>query len=151
MIHVSRISKIPDDLSLVRIRNIALEVFSSQKCTGDATIIFANNKTVQNLNHEYRNIKTATDVLSFPSEEVDPESGFRYFGDVIISVEKAQIQALQAGKPFLDELIMLIVHGCLHLTGLDHATIDEKQIMKSYQEEILQKLGVNNPAWPEED
>jgi probable rRNA maturation factor len=151
MIHVSRISKIPDGLSLIRIRNIAMEVFSTQKCTGDATIIFTNNQTVQKLNHEYRNINEATDVLSFPSEEVDPESGMRYFGDVIISVEKAHTQSLQAGKPFLDELIMLIVHGCLHLTGLDHASIEEKQFMKSCQEEILQNLGVNNPAWPEED
>jgi probable rRNA maturation factor len=117
---------------------------------GDASVIFTNNRTIQKLNKNFRNVDTSTDVLSFPSEEIDPESGIRYLGDVIISIEKARLQSLQAGKPFIDELTMLLVHGCLHLTGLDHASEDEKQKMKMHQELLLQKLGVENYSWPEE-
>jgi probable rRNA maturation factor len=151
MIHVTRDSKLPDEFTLVRIRNIASEVFSKRDYDGDASLIFTNNKTIQKLNSEYRNLDVATDVLSFPSEEINPETGVRYLGDVIISIEKAYSQSLQADKPFIDELTMLIVHGCLHLTGLDHATESDKKIMKTHQEFLLRKLGVKNSSWPEDD
>ena len=151
MIHVTRDTKLPAELTLVRIRSIAIEVFSARNFAGDASIIFTNNITLQKLNREYRNIDATTDVLSFPSEELDPESGVRYLGDVIISVEKAFAQSHQEGKPYIDELTILIVHGCLHLTGLDHSSNDEKQVMKDYQENLLQKLGIENYLWPEEE
>ena len=109
-----------------------------------------DNKTIQKLNNEFRNINSPTDVLSFPTEEIDPLSGSRYLGDVIISAEQALSQSLQAGRPYVDELTMLIVHGCLHLTGLDHSSEEEKQIMKTHQERLLQNLGIENPAWPED-
>jgi len=151
MIHVSRDTKLPDELNLVRIRRIAAEVFTIRNYSGDASLVFTKNETLQKFNREYRNVDNATDVLSFPSDEIDPDSGVRYLGDVIISTEKAFAQSLQAGKPYLDELTMLIVHGCLHLTGLDHTLDAEKQNMKTNQEFILQKLGIENFSWPEED
>lgn len=150
MIHVKRETKLPDEFNLIRIRRIASEVFSLREFSGDVSLIFTNNQTIQDLNREYRNIDSITDVLSFPSEEIDPETGMRYLGDVIISTEKAYQQSLHASKPYADELTMLIVHGCLHLTGLDHATENEKQNMKTHQEYLLQKLGVENHSWPED-
>jgi probable rRNA maturation factor len=150
MIHVTREIKLPEEFNLVRIRNIAQSVFSSRDFTGDASLVFTSNHTIQKLNYEYRNINSPTDVLSFPTEEIDPLSGFRYLGDVIISTEQAHSQSLQADRLYIDELTMLIVHGCLHLTGLDHSSKEEKQIMKMHQENLLKKLGVENPAWPED-
>jgi probable rRNA maturation factor len=150
MIHVNREIKLPEEFSLGRIRIISKTVFSSRDLTGDASLVFTSNQTIQKLNIEFRSINSPTDVLSFPSEEIDPMSGFRYLGDVIISAEQAHSQSLQAGRPYIDELTMLIVHGCLHLTGLDHSSTEEKQIMKMHQENLLKKLGVENPTWPED-
>jgi probable rRNA maturation factor len=150
MIHVNRETRLPEEFKLVQIRNIAKTVFSSRDFAGDVSLVFTSNASIQKLNNEFRNIDTPTDVLSFPTEEIDPVSGFRYLGDVIISTEQAFSQSLQAGRPYIDELTMLIVHGCLHLTGLDHSSEEEKQIMKMHQELLLQKLGVVNPAWPED-
>jgi probable rRNA maturation factor len=151
MIHVSGTSTLPDGIDLVRIRNIVKMVFTTRGFTGDASIIFTDNKAIHKLNLAYRNIDAATDVLSFPSEEIDPDSEIRYMGDVIISTEKALTQSSDAHRSHTDELTMLIVHGCLHLTGLDHATQVEKNTMKLHQEELLRKLGVENSSWPEEE
>jgi probable rRNA maturation factor len=151
MIHVSRNTFVPGELSVSHIRQIAGEVFKTLKVVGDASIIFTGNQAIQNMNREYRKMDAVTDVLSFASNEIDPMTGVHYLGDVIIATEKAQNQARQAGRPLIDELTMLIVHGCLHLCGLDHTTDLEKKIMKKHQESILILLKVDNPAWPEDN
>jgi probable rRNA maturation factor len=151
MIHVTRTSPLPTDLTLAAIRRIAGQTLNKMGVSGDVSLVFTENNAIQKLNREYRKIDSSTDVLSFPSDEIDPMTNSRYLGDIIISVEKAKEQSLLAGRPFLDELSMLIVHGCLHLCGLDHLSVEEKEYMKSYQESILSSLGVKNFSWPESD
>jgi len=151
MIHIIRKVKIPGDYSLKNIRQVAELVFLTREITCDATIIFTNNPEIQTLNKKYRNIDQPTDVLSFPSEEIDPDTGNPYLGDIVISIEKALSQAQNENISILDELTMLIVHGCLHLTGLDHETVQQKEVMKSFQESILRKLDVKSFRWPEMD
>ncbi|BCY18833.1 MAG: rRNA maturation RNase YbeY [Chloroflexi bacterium] len=150
MIHVTRKVDLPEDFSLKKIRRIAGEVFKVMKISGDASIVFTDNNEIQYLNNVYREIDSSTDVLSFLSDEIDPETNYRYLGDVIISVEKAVTQSNQAHHSLEDELTMLIVHGCLHLSGLDHSNPDEKKVMKEKQETILMKLQVGDYAWPED-
>jgi probable rRNA maturation factor len=75
--------------------------------TGDAE--------VRRLNRQFRGQNSATDVLSFPSSE---KNGFA--GDLAISVDRARRQAAEHGHSLEDELRILILHGALHLTGLDH-------------------------------
>jgi probable rRNA maturation factor len=150
MIHVSRESVLPKEMTLAYIRHIAEVTFTRMGLMGDSSIVFTNNASIQNLNREYRKIDSPTDVLSFPSDEIDPMTNCRYLGDIIISTERALSQSEQAGRPFVDELAMLIVHGCLHLSGLDHSTEGEKTIMQENQEAILQTLGVKNSNWPED-
>ncbi|MGH2523455.1 MAG: rRNA maturation RNase YbeY, partial [Anaerolineales bacterium] len=87
------------------------------------------------LGHDY-----PTDVLSFPSEETDPETGMRYFGDIAISFPHAHAQAAAGGHPVAAELQLLVVHGVLHLLGHDHAKRAEKARMWAAQAEILKKL-----------
>jgi len=86
---------------VVRGRSIACLV------TGDAE--------VRRLNRRFRGKNSATDVLSFPSSE---KNGFA--GDLAISVDHARRQAAEHGHSLEDELRILILHGALHLTGLDH-------------------------------
>jgi len=151
MIHVTRKQSLPTGFSLSRIRQIAGETFLTMGKTGDASLVFTNDVEIQQLNKEYRNIDSPTDVLSFPSEEIDPQTDSWYLGDVIISVDRAKSQSELAKHPFEEELTMLIVHGCLHLSGLDHSTDDEKNLMKSHQEAILKSLGISNYSWPEDN
>ena len=149
MIHISRRSALPEKMSLSDIRLPAREALKRAGCQGDLTVVLTDNRTIKNLNREYRKNDSITDVLSFQSDEIDPQTNVRYLGDIIISVEKANEQAKQNGRSFFEEMTMLIVHGCLHLSGFDHASNDEKESMRRMQESILSSLGVANYTWPE--
>jgi len=116
---------------------IALADFS-----GDLSIVLCDDNFIHNLNNQYRGIDRATDVLSFPSEEVNPENDERYLGDIIISVPHAQIQSIEAKHPLADELSLLVIHGILHLFGFDHSSPAEKKEMWHEQKSILNSLGI---------
>lgn len=94
------------------------------------------------LNLEYYGIDATTDVLSFPIDFNNPETGRLYLGDILVSYPQAERQAEQAGHAVVEEVRLLVVHGVLHLLGYDHATPDEKEQMWSLQNELLQKLGI---------
>lgn len=105
-------------------------------------VIITGNDELQTLNREYRGIDEPTDVLSFPSGEPDPQTGRVYLGDIIISCPKAQAQAEESGRPVMEELVLLTVHGMLHLFGHGHAEPGEKDKMWAIQDQILNKLKV---------
>jgi probable rRNA maturation factor len=109
--------------------------------TLDLTIVMSDDEELRTLNHQFMGINAPTDVLSFPSDEVDPESGERYLGDIILSVPRAREQANQGGHSIEAEIQLLIVHGVLHLLGYDHADPAQKAGMWSVQAEILKELG----------
>jgi probable rRNA maturation factor len=109
----------------------------------DLTLVLTGDARLRALNRDFLHLDAPTDVLSFPSEETDPETGRRYLGDVAISVLRAASQA-QAGKhPFEQEVQLLVVHGVLHLLGHDHAGEDEKARMWTAQAAILESLGIS--------
>jgi probable rRNA maturation factor len=109
----------------------------------DLSLAITGDTQLKKLNRQFRGESHATDVLSFPSEEHDIESGRRYLGDVIISLPHARAQAKAAGHPLQAELQLLAVHGILHLLGHDHATRAERQRMWTAQDEILSGLGLS--------
>ncbi len=112
----------------------------------DISIVIGNDEMLRKLNLAYRQVNEATDVLAFPSGEVDPDTHTKYLGDVIISLPRAQQQAAAHGHALLEELQLLVVHGMLHLLGYDHEQDDDKQKMQSAQERILRQLGVHLTA-----
>ena len=85
-----------------------------------------------------------TDVLSFPSDEVDPETGSQYLGDIIISIPRAAQQAQVGGHSLEAEVQLLVVHGTLHLLGHDHAEAEEKARMWAAQAEVMGRLGLSH-------
>ncbi len=119
----------------------ALEVLQYANISGDASIVLTGDEQLRELNAQYLGIDSPTDVLSFPSGEVDPDTQELYLGDVIISLPRAALQAAAGGHAVEDELALLVVHGMLHLLGHDHADADEKALMWSKQAEILDRLG----------
>jgi len=109
----------------------------------ELTIVLSDDAHLQALNARFRDIDAPTDVLSFPSDQVDPESGAPYLGDVIIAFPRALAQAKAGGHPVEEELCLLAVHGVLHLLGFDHAEEQDKAHMWQRQQEILESLNIS--------
>ena len=107
----------------------------------DLSVVITDDLGIQKLNQEFRKIDKPTDVLAFPSEEVDPDTGRQYLGDIIISIQRAQAQAASGNHSLEDELQLLVVHGVLHLVGYDHGGTSEKARMDFLQNQILDRLG----------
>jgi probable rRNA maturation factor len=107
---------------------------------GALSLLVTGDAALRRLNRQFLGHNTSTDVLSFPSEDLDPETGARYFGDIAISYPRARLQAAQGRHPIWAELQLLVVHGTLHLLGHDHAAPEEKARMWAAQAEILAHL-----------
>ena len=109
----------------------------------DLTIMLVNDARIQALNRDFLAHDAPTDVLSFPAEEPDPETGRSYLGDVAISLARAAEQARDGGHTVEAEMQLLVVHGILHLLGHDHAGAGEKERMWAAQALALERLGVS--------
>lgn len=110
----------------------------------DVTVYLTDNDEIKTLNIEWMGIDAPTDVLSFPSEEIDIDTGNQYLGDIVISTHKAQEQAISNGHLLEDECRLLVVHGMLHLLGFDHSTELEKAEMWMIQKQILKDLRIDH-------
>ncbi len=109
----------------------------------EVTLQVTDDKTIREFNRQYRGTDEATDVLSFENAFTDPDSGETYLGDILISYETAKRQAEIRGLELMAELEMLLVHGILHLSGMDHAEVSDWEDMSTLQDSILAEL--NNP------
>jgi probable rRNA maturation factor len=102
-------------------------------------VLLTNDRTIRRFNRRFRNTDKATDVLSFPGQGTSDQTlSFEneYLGDIIISVETAQRQALDRSHSLERELQILVIHGLLHLLGHDHET-DQGQMRR--KELMLQR------------
>lgn len=113
------------------------------------SIIISGEDRLRELNAQYLGIDAPTDVLSFPSGDLDPETGEQYLGDILISAPHASAQGETAGHGAAAEFQLLVVHGVLHLLGHDHAEEAEKAAMWAAQREILERIG--SPARPPDE
>ncbi len=109
----------------------------------DLSIALCDDKRIRELNLEYREKDEATDVLSFEQGETfeDPEIGERFLaGDIVISLDTLAENAAYFGVSKDEELKRLIVHGILHLGGMDHEDNKPEREMLILQEKILSSL-----------
>lgn len=119
-----------------------LEIAGEEKECG-LTITIGSDDFVQELNKTYRNVDRPTDVLSFSEEYEIPGTKSIYLGDIAISYPTADAQAREAGHSVVDELILLSIHGVLHLLGYDHHDELEKKEMWRIQSQVLETLGIS--------
>jgi probable rRNA maturation factor len=97
---------------------------------GEVEVLLAGDRTLRRLNRTYRGKDKATDVLSFPAYGFAPSYGFApaaelagvHGGDLAISLDTAKRQAKEHGHTLRDEVRVLLLHGLLHLSGMDHET-----------------------------
>ena len=108
----------------------------------ELSILLCGDKTMTELNTRYRNKNEPTDILSFRlGEEIDNgEKTIFLPGDIVISLDTLRENAEFFQTPEDEELRRLLIHGILHLSGMDHDTLDEKEPMLIFQEEILNSL-----------
>jgi probable rRNA maturation factor len=83
---------------------------------GEVDVLLAGDRTLRRLNREFRGKDKATDVLSFPAADFAGD----HAGDLAVSVETAARQARAQGHTLRDEVRVLLLHGLLHLAGMDH-------------------------------
>jgi probable rRNA maturation factor len=108
----------------------------------ELSILFCDDKTITGLNNQYRNKNEPTDILSFNLGETIKENDKTVFlpGDIVISLDSMKENALYFKTPEDEELRRLLIHGILHLDGMDHETLERTEPMLALQEEILNKL-----------
>ena len=102
----------------------------------DIELLIVNNNTIKELNKEYRNIDKATDVLSFPLEDIE----FMPMGSIVISIDKAKEYSCNLGHSLSDEITLLYIHGLLHLLGYDHE-IDNGE-MRELETKIIKEFNL---------
>jgi probable rRNA maturation factor len=109
----------------------------------DLSVLFCGDVYIRTLNARYRKKDEPTDVLSFVLGETfeDHEAGSRYLpGDIVISLETLSKNAREFQVFVDEELRRLLVHGILHLDGMDHGTNEDTEPMLQLQEKILAEL-----------
>ncbi len=118
-------------------------VISSYKKHGELSVTFKDNAHIREVNLNTRGIDSETDVLSFPMFEdvVDAAEEFT-FGDILLSLEKAESQAEEFGHSFDREVAFLTVHSMLHLLGYDHMEEEEEAEMREKQRNVMKRLGL---------
>lgn len=108
------------------------------------SVVFVDEKEIQEINKEYRNIDKITDVISFAFEDNAKlvYNDFRVLGDIYICIPRMIEQAKEYGHSEKRELAFLTVHGLLHLLGYDHQTEEEEKEMFALQELVLNGEGI---------
>lgn len=119
----------------------------------EISVMFTDDEGIREINREFRGIDSATDVLSFPMNELspgafdadacerDPETGAVLLGDMAISLERCAAQGEEFGHGFEREIMYLTVHSVLHLLGYDHMDEGEmKRAMRAREEAIMARL-----------
>ncbi|WP_026885458.1 rRNA maturation RNase YbeY [Clostridium beijerinckii] len=126
----------------------------------EVSLLFVDNNEIKEINNETRGIDRETDVLSFPMLEYENKKVFKnmykdykfsqcdfdgdelVLGDIVLSLEKALEQSKEFNHSYEREASYLVVHSVLHLLGYDHMEDEDKTIMRSREEEILNKLNI---------
>jgi probable rRNA maturation factor len=142
MIHIQarKMKKVGLDRQLLEKAVQETLLFTGHSQDIEMTLVLSEDQHLQHLNRDFMGIDSPTDVLSFPAGFIDPDSQQNYLGDIVISVPRAQEQAVQNQQTLMAEMLLLTVHGTLHLLGYDHAEPEEKDRMWLAQKIILERL-----------
>lgn len=145
--------RVDDELQelVTRVVDTALQYEEFNK-KAEISVLFVDNEQIREINNDFRQIDSATDVLSFPmlsfdGKKVIEDIGDSYLGtvvlgDIVLSLEKAEAQAEEYGHSYEREVGFLVCHSILHLLGYDHENEDERAVMREKEEAILEKIGL---------
>lgn len=133
---------------------LAAAVAVAEGGEGELTLTFVDRDEMADLNREHMGGDGATDVLSFPLDATaigDPtvspaDVGPTLLGDIVVCPAVAHAQVPKHAGTLDDELALLVVHGCLHVFGHDHAEPAEGELMRARELELLAEHHWRGPA-----
>jgi len=119
----------------------------------EIAVLLTNNDKMEQLNTEFRDKNSPTNVLSFPDVEIKPHDlleflnakEYIYIGDIAVGYDIVKLEAVDAGITMREHFIHMLVHGALHLVGYDHMNDKDEKEMMDLEIQILQKLGIDSP------
>ena len=126
------------------IENMIVKIMYHLGCPNqEVSILLTGDKDIRRLNQEFRSIDQPTDVLSFPQNADEdpciPEEII--LGDIVVSLDIAKAQAKEHGLDFKEEIILLLIHGILHLLGYDHEISEkEEEKMRNKTRELFKLI-----------
>lgn len=151
-----------EPVDVARWGELARRVLAAEGIRGDAelSLLFVSRDTIAELNERFMDASGPTDVLSFPIEEdivelgrwpditttgpdrspPDPSDAPLLLGDVVISPEVAAANAPTHAGTYDDELALLVVHGVLHILGMDHGDAAGAEAMRARERELLARF-----------
>ena len=138
IINAQKVIEIDVDL-IGRLAVRILEILDRQGV--ELCVVLTDNADIQALNREYLGRDRPTNVISFPQQEgVGPQGS--HMGDVVISVERAAEEALEACMETMDRIRALLVHGICHLCGYNHEGVSEEMTreMEAVEKQVLSLL-----------
>jgi len=122
---------------IIRFCNIVLEKL---KITNwEISVLLCNNTTIQDLNNKFRSINSPTDVLTF-NQDLIPVDNIVYAGDIVVSIERVKLHSKTFNVTLNEELKRVLIHGILHLNGMNHLTNSKEEKMLQFQESILEEV-----------
>ena len=124
---------------------------------GQLGLAFVDTPAMTELNTEHMGGTGPTDVLAFPLDATEAEATSMVselpvlLGDVVICPEVAHGNAHEHGRTTDEELALLVVHGVLHILGMDHAEASERHEMQARERELLSRFATLNPSGNQQD
>ncbi|MDR0428743.1 MAG: rRNA maturation RNase YbeY [Puniceicoccales bacterium] len=124
-----------DELAVERMFSLLDEYSPRHIPDGELSIAFLDGETMCIMHGKFLNDATPTDVITFPGDVKD-----HFAGEICISVEYAAEYAAERKGKFSDEMILYLVHGWLHLSGLDDRTMEDSKMMRHWEAETIALL-----------
>ena len=144
-VHVQVVDSVVDEPTAQRLAAAAQAALASDDWPdAEVSLVITNDVEMRRLNREFRGVDATTDVLAFAMSEGEeialPEDQAKSLGDIVLSYPRAAVQAEERGHAVDKELALLVVHGCLHLVGYDHAEDADRERMWARQDAVLRSL-----------
>jgi probable rRNA maturation factor len=111
--------------------------------SSELAIVLTDDSAIRSLNHVWRGLDTATNVLSFPTKHAGGKPPL--IGDVVLAYETIAGEARAEHKPFAHHVAHLAVHGFLHLLGYDHVQRKDAETMERLERQALRRLAIPDP------
>ena len=136
-----RVINVDNPLCMGELESFCLDVLKEiKKERWSVSVVICDDSFIRELNRTYRGIDTPTDVLSFPQDTGLSPNEIHVAGDVVVSLETMKKNSVAVNVSEVDEMKRLLVHGILHLNGMDHEKNATEGGMLDVQEDILRKL-----------
>ncbi len=137
----------------VRVADVTLRHMGHDPGVYEIALLACNDARIAELNGDFRDKPSATNVLSWPSEErgADTPGGPVHppedeeLGDIAMAFETCAREAADQGKELETHLTHLLCHGILHLLGYDHIHGADAEQMENFERQILDRMGLPDP------